>query len=84
MIKIIKIELLDNYLIHIYFDDDTDKVIDIKGFIKEGSINESLNNVEFFNQVKIYDNGRGIYWPNGYDLCPDTLRYYTEPVKEPA
>lgn len=84
MIKIIKIELLDNYLIHIYFDDDTDKVIDIKGFIKEGSINESLNNVEFFNQVKIYENGRGIYWPNGYDLCPDTLRYYTEPVKEPA
>jgi len=84
MIKIIKIELLDNYLIHIYFDDDTDKVIDIKGFIKVGSINESLNNVEFFNQVKIYDNGRGIYWPSGYDLCPDTLRYYTEPVKEPA
>ena len=84
MIKIIKIELLDNYLIHIYFDDETDKVIDIKSFIKEGSINESLNNIEFFNQVKIYDNGRGIYWPNGYDLCPDTLRYYTEPVKEPA
>lgn len=84
MVKITKIELLENYLIHFYFDDETDKVIDIKGFIKEGSINASLSNVEFFNQVKIYENGRGIYWPNGYDLCPDTLRYYTEPVKEPA
>ena len=84
MIKITKIELLDNYLIHFFFDDDTDKVIDLNNFIKPGTFNEELKNREYFEQVKIYDNGRGIHWPNGYDLCPDTLRYYTETVKEDA
>ncbi len=84
IIKILKIEVLDNKLIHFYFNDNSEKIIDLKNFIKKGTINEILNNEDYFRKVKIYDNGRGIYWPDGYDLCPDTLRYFTEPVKEPA
>ncbi|MCC6864893.1 MAG: DUF2442 domain-containing protein [Ignavibacteria bacterium] len=84
MVKIIKIKLLQNYLIHFFFSDNTDKVIDLSKFIKENSINEVLKNKDYFAKVKLYDNGRGIYWPNGFDLCPDTLRYFTEAVKELA
>ncbi len=82
MIKITKIEVLDNYLLHLFFDDNTDKVVDVKKFIINGTISENLLDNNYFKQVLICDNGRGIYWPNGYDLCPDTLRYYTEAFKE--
>lgn len=84
MIKITKIDVLDNYNLHIYFDDKTDKIIDIKPFIKPGTISGALLEKDFFKKVMIYNNGRGIFWPNDYDLCPDTLRYHTEGVKELA
>ena len=82
LVKIKKIQILENYQIYFLFDDGTEKIIDFKPYIKNDPLTSMLADVNFFNQVKVYENGRGIYWPNDYDFCPDTLRYYIEPVHE--
>ena len=82
MIKIIKIHVLKKNRIQIFFDDGVEKIIDFTPFIGEDPLTKPLSNPKFFRQVKIYDNGRGIYWQNGYDVCPDNLRYYMNSVDE--
>ena len=80
MVKIHKIEILPDYHIHFVFSDGHEKLIDLKPFIKKNTLTEQLSDSDYFNQVKIYDNGRGIYWPNSYDICPDNLRYFIKSV----
>jgi len=82
MVKINSIQILDNYNIHFVFDDGCEKTIDFKPFIKDDPLTSKLAEMGFFKQVKLYENGRGIYWPNEYDFCPDNLRYYIEPISE--
>jgi len=84
MVRIIKIEVLHDYHIHLVFSDGCEKLVDFRQFIKNDSLTGQLREPEFFSRVKIYDNGRGIYWPNNYDVCPDNLRYYIESESLPA
>ncbi len=76
MIKILKIEILEKHHIKFEFDDGSQKVVNCGNFIKNDPLTSPLNDEEYFCSVKIFENGRGIYWPNGYDFCPDNLRYY--------
>jgi hypothetical protein len=52
------------------FDDGKTKTTDFKKFIVSG-VSAKLADVDFFKQVKV-ENGY-LIWPNGYDLCPNTL-----------
>ncbi|MDW7680251.1 MAG: DUF2442 domain-containing protein [bacterium] len=76
MVKIIKVHILKKYHLHLVFDDGVEKIIDFAPFIGEDPLTKPLADANFFKQVKIYDNGRGLYWQNGYDVCPDNLRYH--------
>jgi hypothetical protein len=78
MVKIEAIKVLDNYKIWFEFNDNTVKTIDFTPFLGEDDLTKPLSNPEYFRQVKIYENGRGIYWPNDYDVCPDFIRRYEE------
>ncbi len=84
MVKIIKLNIIDKYQLHIVFDDGVEKIIDGSQFIGEDPFTQSLSDPEYFRQVKIYENGRGLYWPNGYDICPDNLRFYMEAMETPG
>ncbi len=81
MVKIIQIHVLAKYRLHLVFDDGVEKIIDFTPFIGEDALTKPLSDPIFFGQVKIYDNGRGIYWPNDYDVCPDNLRYHIKSVE---
>lgn len=81
MIKIIELEVLEPYRLHLVFDDGVEKVIDGAQFIGESPLTRPLSESEYFRQVKIYENGRGIYWPNEYDICPDNLRYHIQAIE---
>jgi hypothetical protein len=81
MIKITHIDILDKYKLHIVFDDGVEKIIDGRQFIGDDPFTQPLSDPEYFRKVKIYDNGRGLYWPNDYDICPDNLRYYIEALE---
>lgn len=82
MIRITKIRLLKNKIIRLNFSDGTEKSIDFAPFIKDDQLSRSLLDPAYFKQVKVYENGRGVYWPNGYDFCPDFLRHHIPDVKE--
>lgn len=81
MVKIIKIHILKKNRIQVFFDDGVEKIIDFTPFIGEDPLTKPLSDPSFFRQGKIYDNGRGIYWQNGYDVCPDNLRYHIKSVE---
>ena len=74
--KITGLEVIAPYCLHLVFDDGVEKVIDGSQFIGESPFTKPLSDPKYFRQVKIYENGRGIYWPNEYDICPDNLRYH--------
>ncbi len=81
MVKIIQLHILDNYGLHLVFDDGVEKIIDGTQFIGEDPFTKPLSDPDYFRQVKICENGRGIYWPNDYDVCPDNLRYYIQAIE---
>ncbi len=76
MVKITKLNVLKNHHIHFYFDDGMEKTVDFSQFISDAEMTKPLKDEKYFCKVKIYENGRGIFWPNGYDFCPDNIRYY--------
>ncbi len=81
MVKIIQLQVFEPYRLHLVFDDGVEKVIDGTQFIGDDAFTQPLADPEYFRQVKIYDNGRGIYWPNEYDICPDNLRYHIQAIE---
>jgi hypothetical protein len=82
MIKISNLRLLDGVKIHFTFSDNKEKIVDFAPFIKDDKLSSALKDQVFFKQVKIYENGRGIYWPNDFDFCPDFLYKYQPENKE--
>jgi hypothetical protein len=82
MISIIKLKVMDHRKIHFNFSDDPEKTIDFTPFIGEDKLSKPLSDPAYFRKVELYEHGRGIYWPNDYDFCPDFLRKYQPEEKE--
>jgi hypothetical protein len=76
MIRIIEIKYLGAHKLALTFSDSVTKVYNFDGLISFENMANSLKDNHYFEQVKIYEDGRGIFWPNGFDCCPDWLRYY--------
>ena len=70
--KIVKAIALDNYKIKIVYDDEFENIIDIEKKL-EKVIAKELKNKDTFKDIRIGSSGE-IYWPNGFDLFPVTLR----------
>ena len=71
MNRVVSVKSLPNYLLELVFSDGLNKIIDIKPFIGEG-LSATLGDEKYFQKVAI-ESGGGIYWPNGYDFCPNFL-----------
>jgi len=71
--RIVNIEPHTDFSISIAFSDGIKKQIDFKPFIGDDKMSSRLKDPDYFLEVKIYENGRGIYWPNEFDFCPDFL-----------
>ena len=82
MVSITRLEVLDNRRIHFNFSDDTEKTIDFAPFIGKDKLSSPLSDLAYFQRVKLYENGRGIYWPNDYDFCPDFLHQHQPSEQE--
>lgn len=71
MNRVISVKPLDNFMLELVFADGLRKVVNIRPFIGTG-VSAALRDEKFFRQVAI-ESGGGIYWPNGYDFCPNFL-----------
>lgn len=58
------------YRIHVTFDDNSEKTIDFRRWLK-GPVFEPLKDVKYFQ--RFFLDGWTIAWPNGADIAPETL-----------
>jgi hypothetical protein len=70
---IISVKPLEGYQLHIQFEDETQGIIDISQLIEFTGIFTSLQDLNYFQQVKVHPEWGTIYWENGADLDPDVL-----------
>jgi hypothetical protein len=70
-LHVIAVKPLSGYLLALTFDIGEERVVDLRPFIGTG-LSAALRDESYFQQVKI-ESGGGIYWPNGYDFCPNFL-----------
>jgi len=71
MHEISKIEVLNDYNIKLWFSDGVTGVVDLSNLIGKG-VFASLKDYSRFKQAQIGEAGE-LLWPNGLDLCPDSL-----------
>lgn len=76
MVKITSANIVKDFVVRFVFSDGIHKEVDFMPFIAKGDFTKPLLEKEFFKQMRVYENGRGVFWPNGYDFCPDNLRYF--------
>ena len=67
-VKAVKAE--NNYTLLLEFSNGERKRFDVSPYIGKG-IFSPLSDVSFFQRVNVFLGS--IQWPNGADLCPDTL-----------
>lgn len=67
---VIKARYRGDYRIHGTFDDQSEKTIDFRGWLK-GPIFEPSKDVKYFQ--RFFLDGWTIAWPNGVDIAPETL-----------
>jgi len=82
MNKVVKIKILDNYIVWLKFEDGFNSQINLKPFLGKGIAKELLD-VNKFKTLDLEEGG-GIAWYNGYDFCPNYLRQLLErEIKNP-
>jgi len=67
------VQPLENYQLHIKFEDNQEGVVDISQLIEFTGIFAPLQDLTYFKQVKLNPEWGTIYWENGADLDPDVL-----------
>jgi hypothetical protein len=70
MIAVTQVTPLENGLLHISLSDGRTGIFDIKPYCTSDYFKELLYD-DYFRQVRIFF--RGVGWPHGQDIGPDTL-----------
>lgn len=65
-----KVEVLDDYKLKILFDNNQEKIYDMKKNLKE-PFYKNLTNIYYFKTVKV--SGITLEWEEGEDIDPDEL-----------
>jgi hypothetical protein len=70
-----KVEYVEDYKLKLTFNDKKQKIVDLKKYSNEGAetVFYPFRDLAFFKSVKLDRKLGTIVWPNGVDLCPDTL-----------
>jgi len=69
-LEIIKAEHVDGHRIHIWFNNQTDKTVDLSSSL-QGRIFEPLKDIGYFKRFEIKFNT--LEWENGADFAPEYL-----------
>lgn len=81
MIKIDEINIIENYKVHVKFNNGVEKICNLEPFLEKGDFIE-LKNKKLFNTIRSIK--WGVEWSNGLDLSADTLDILGEPLQKRA
>lgn len=73
MLKVTHVQYIDDYSLHVAFDDGSEGVVDLQSHLK-GPMFEPLKDVSFFKQAYLDPELATVAWPNGLDLAPEFLK----------
>ena len=80
--RITDVRPLHEYVLEITFADGKRVQLDFKArIVGRGGVFTPLEDVSFFQQVRVDEEARTLVWPNGVDFCPDVL--YSEATHTP-
>ncbi len=65
-----EVQPLDDYKLKLKFENDEERIFDLKPYLNLGKFSE-LQNLELFKKARI--NFDTVEWPNGIDLDPEFL-----------
>ena len=80
---IIHFEIVDDYTLHIVFDDNSEQVINFEPVLF-GEMYGPLRDLKFFNQVQLDKEICTLVWPNGADFDPWMLHEWPRLVDQLA
>ena len=69
-IEVLKAEYVDGYSIRLWFNNNVNKVVDLKSSLK-GIVFEPLKDLDFFKKFSVKYNT--VEWENGADFAPEYL-----------
>jgi hypothetical protein len=70
---------LKNFKLLVFFENGEQRIFDMKPYLDKGIFAE-LKNRAIFNSVRIsFDT---VEWPNGADICPETVYHESVSVKK--
>jgi hypothetical protein len=75
--KILSFDIVAPFTLSLKFDDGAIRTINFQKILK-GKLFGKLNDLNYFNQVKIDNEIKTIVWPNGADFDPATLHDWDE------
>ena len=78
---IVAVTPLEQYKLHLRFEDGAEGVVDLASHVSFRGVFEPLNNPAYFRQVRVDPDLGTVVWPNGADLDPDVL--YSEVTGTP-
>ncbi len=78
LLGIKEVKVIENYKLKLKFENNEEKVFDLKPYLNLGKFSE-LQNPELLKKVRIsFDT---IEWPNGIDLDPEFLYKHSKSLK---
>lgn len=75
----IDVKALEDFLLYIKFENNEEKIYDMKELLKYDYY-KNLRNKENFKRVKVY--GITLKWSTGEDIAPEKIYFNSIPIKE--
>ncbi len=72
MSRIVEAKSLDNYRLHLKFEDGVEGTVDLSEMVGRG-VFSAWSDPDFFARVTVDPETQTVAWPGGIDLCPDQL-----------
>jgi hypothetical protein len=74
-----KVKPIENYFLKLWFDNEEQKIFDLKPYLNKGIFSQ-LKNISLFTSARVVSGS--FEWPNGLDLSYDTLYLESLTIKK--
>jgi hypothetical protein len=74
-----KVKFIENHCLMLWFDNEEQKIFDLKPYLNKGIFNQ-LKNISLFTSARVV--AGSVEWSNGLDLSYDTLYLESQTIKE--